>query len=105
MLLQIYLHRVLVSDGDYGREEGLAGSWRRIYQVLAGLVGLGLIIWGAGQILETFWRALVNDQEQGRAIRAQGPQGLEYVLDERVSGQPGIAAKMLKREPHVVGGP
>ncbi len=60
LLLQIYLHRVLVNDGDYGKEEGLAGTWRRIYQVLIGLVGLAIVIWGAGQILETLWRILVN---------------------------------------------
>ncbi|CAN5517760.1 hypothetical protein BH10CHL1_BH10CHL1_18810 [soil metagenome] len=60
LLLQIYLHRVLLDDGDYGKEQGLAGNWRRIYQMLAGLAGLAILIWGAGQILETLWRALVN---------------------------------------------
>ncbi|MCX6046991.1 MAG: DUF5671 domain-containing protein [Chloroflexi bacterium] len=60
LLLQIYFHRVLVNDGDYGKEEVLAGRWRRIYQMLVGLAGLAIVIWGAGQILETFWRAIVN---------------------------------------------
>ena len=58
--LQIYLHTVLVGDGDYGSEVRLAGTWRRLYQTAAGLVGLAVVIFGGATILETGLRALVG---------------------------------------------
>jgi hypothetical protein len=69
--LQLYLHRVLVDDGDYGREMGLAGSWRRLYQALAGLLALGLLIQGSADILSALWRAL-SDLTAGHLITIGG---------------------------------
>ena len=54
--LEAYLHHVVVADGDYGRERDNTGVWRRLFHVTAGLVGLGLILFGAAGILETTWR-------------------------------------------------
>ncbi len=59
-LLQLYFHHVLVEDGDYGAETGRAGSLRRLYQTVAGLVGLGLIIYGSANLVETAWQALLQ---------------------------------------------
>ncbi len=59
-LLQFYFHHVLVHDGDYGTEEGLPGTWRRIYQALVGLAGLAMLIYGASQLIDTGWRALIG---------------------------------------------
>ncbi|GIV76081.1 MAG: hypothetical protein KatS3mg050_0475 [Litorilinea sp.] len=58
--VQAALHGVLVADGDYGQESGNAALWRQVYQVLAGLVGLGLVIAGISGILETAWLAVVG---------------------------------------------
>lgn len=60
LALQIYFHTVLVGDGDYGHERGAAGTWRRLYQALAGLVGLALIIQGTADIIASGWRALTE---------------------------------------------
>ena len=35
--------RMLRTDGDLGTEVGWAGSWRRLFQLFAGLMGLGLL--------------------------------------------------------------
>lgn len=69
--LQLYLHSVLISDGDYGREVGLAGSWRRLYQTVAGLLGLGLLIQGSADIISAAWRAL-SDLAAGQPITVGG---------------------------------
>jgi hypothetical protein len=55
-MLEKYYHRILVSDGDYGRETELAGVARKLFQVVAGLVGLALILSAGSDILETVWR-------------------------------------------------
>lgn len=54
--LQRYFLSVLRDDGDLGIETGWAGTWRRLYQTIAGLVGLGLIIAGGGGLLELLLR-------------------------------------------------
>nr|HMN31246.1 DUF5671 domain-containing protein [Caldilineaceae bacterium] len=58
--LQSYFHYVLKSDGDYGQEQGLAGTWRRLYQAIAGLVALGLLLLGAADILAAGWDLLTG---------------------------------------------
>jgi hypothetical protein len=58
--LQAYFHQVLKTDGDYGQERGLAGTWRRLYQAAAGLVALALLLEGGSEILGTGWQALVS---------------------------------------------
>ena len=52
--------RLLQGDGDLGVESGWAGSWRRLFQLLAGLVGLGLLLTGAADTLNFVWRALLE---------------------------------------------
>ncbi len=52
----IYFLHVLAQDGDLGAEVGIAGTWRRIFQTLAGLVGLWLLIIGSVGLLETLLR-------------------------------------------------
>lgn len=69
--LQLYLHSVLIGDGDYGREVDLAGSWRRLYQALAGLLGLGLLIQGSADIIGAVWRAL-SDLTAEQLVTAGG---------------------------------
>jgi hypothetical protein len=69
--LYLYLHRVLVDDGDYGHEKGLAGSWRRLYQALAGLLGLALLIQGSADSLSAVWRGL-SDLAAGQLVTAGG---------------------------------
>ena len=56
LLLETYYHRTLVGDGDYGHEAGLASVPRKLFQVITGLIGLILILFGASDILETGWR-------------------------------------------------
>jgi hypothetical protein len=51
--LSAYFLGVLAQDGDLGEEIGSAGTWRRIFQTLAGLVGLWLVIVGSVGLLET----------------------------------------------------
>ncbi len=58
--LQIYLHSVLVSDGDYGVEVGIAGAWRRLYQTIIGLIGLVMVLAGGALILEVLFDALIE---------------------------------------------
>jgi hypothetical protein len=59
--LFLYLQRQLRADGDWGREQGWAGTWRRAYQTVVGLVGLAAFISGAGILLETFWQVILPD--------------------------------------------
>lgn len=56
LALKTYFQRIILADGDYGHEIGSAGVWRRLYHVVAGLAGLGLMLFGAADILETAWR-------------------------------------------------
>ena len=52
--------RLLQGDGDLGVESGWAGSWRRFFLLLTGLVGLGLLLTGAADTLNLVWRALLE---------------------------------------------
>ena len=52
--------RLLWADGDLGLEVGWAGSWRRLFQLAAGLMGLALLITGAADALNFVWRALLE---------------------------------------------
>ena len=47
LILSFYFARLLQEDGDLGVELGWAGSWRRLFQLLVGLVALGLLLTGA----------------------------------------------------------
>lgn len=58
--VQAYFLGILRADGDVGREVGWAGTWRRWYQTIAGLVGLGLLIAGGGGLIELLLRYLVD---------------------------------------------
>ena len=52
--------RLLRTDADLGIEVGWAGSWRRLFQLLAGLLGLGLLITGAADALNIVLRVLLE---------------------------------------------
>lgn len=56
--LQLYFLNILAQDGDLGVEDGIAGTWRRIFQTAAGLVGLWLVIVGTVGLFETLLRQL-----------------------------------------------
>ena len=58
--LQVYFHHVLVGDGDYGSEVGIAGTWRRLYQTVIGLAGLVMVIVGGALVLEVAFDALIE---------------------------------------------
>ena len=60
LTLSLFFARLLQGDGDLGVESGWAGSWRRLFQALAGLVGLGLLLTGAADVLNFLWRALLE---------------------------------------------
>ena len=60
LILTLYFARLLQEDGDLGVELGWAGSWRRLFQLLVGLVALGLLLTGAADILNFVWRALLE---------------------------------------------
>ena len=54
-----YIQRQLRADGDWGHEVGWAGTWRRVFQTVVGLVGLAVFISGAGELLETLWQIVL----------------------------------------------
>ena len=60
LILSLYFARLLQEDGDLGVELGWAGSWRRLFQLLVGLVALGLLLTGAADVLNFVWRALLE---------------------------------------------
>ena len=60
LTLSLFFARLLQGDGDLGVESGWAGSWRRLFQLFAGLVGLGLLLTGAADVLNFVWRALLE---------------------------------------------
>ena len=60
LTLSLFFARLLQRDGDLGVESGWAGSWRRLFQALAGLIGLGLLLTGAADVLNFLWRALLE---------------------------------------------
>ncbi|MFM7172695.1 MAG: DUF5671 domain-containing protein [Caldilinea sp.] len=47
-----YWHRVLVADGDQGREQRGARFVRQLFLLVAGLFGLGLAVWGARTLIQ-----------------------------------------------------
>ncbi|MEX1021081.1 MAG: DUF5671 domain-containing protein [Litorilinea sp.] len=55
-----YWLAVVQSDGDFGREEDIAGFWRRLYQTAVGLIGLGLMIFGGAEMIQAIWQAFMN---------------------------------------------
>ncbi|MCP4167722.1 MAG: hypothetical protein GY759_17780 [Chloroflexi bacterium] len=57
--LLVYFQRQLRADGDWGQERGAAGTWRRLYQAVVGLVGLAFFISGLGILLETILQAVL----------------------------------------------
>ena len=64
--LEMNFRRIIRADGDYGRETESAGIWRRVYFVVAGLVGLGMILFGAAGIIETAWRTATSQVGGGQ---------------------------------------
>lgn len=50
--LLYYWHSVLVSDGDFGQEQGAARFVRQLFLAIAGLIGLGIAIWGARALIQ-----------------------------------------------------
>jgi hypothetical protein len=58
--LQVYFLRVAANDGDLGREIGIAGTWRRLYQTAAGLFGLGLVIIAGVGLIDTLLRLILG---------------------------------------------
>ncbi len=50
--LLVYWHRVLVADGDQGREQRGARFVRQLFLLAAGLFGLGLAVWGARTLIQ-----------------------------------------------------
>ncbi len=60
LALQRYFLNIARTDGDLGQEIGIAGTWRRLYQTLAGLFGLGLVIFGSVGLIETLLRMALN---------------------------------------------
>lgn len=66
LALQFYFHRILLHDGDYGTEQEGPATLRRIYQTVAGLFGLGLVIFGVGGMVETLLRQLL--EAAGRSV-------------------------------------
>jgi hypothetical protein len=58
--INIYFLRVAASDGDLGEEIGIAGTWRRLYQTVAGLFALGLVLYAGVGLVETLLRLLLG---------------------------------------------
>ncbi len=54
-----YFDGIIQADGDRGVEAGWGGTMRRLFQTILGLIGLGLLIFGASGLLETFWRLVL----------------------------------------------
>ena len=44
LALFLFFAQLLRADGDLGTESGWAGSWRRLFQMIAGLAGLSLLL-------------------------------------------------------------
>lgn len=81
--LQIYFHQILLSDGDYGAEIGIAGAWRRLYQAVIGLIGLVMVIVGAARLLEVLFDVLIdllNPSVGGQWWRVQLSDGVAILL-------------------------
>ncbi|MFZ1771453.1 MAG: DUF5671 domain-containing protein, partial [Caldilinea sp.] len=62
--LVYYWHTVLVADGDFGQERGAARFVRQLFFASAGLVGLGIAVWGARTLLQLGLQVAV-DQVSG----------------------------------------
>ena len=77
--------RMLRTDGDLGTEVGWAGSWRRLFQLFAGLMGLGLLITGAADALNFVWRALLESFGESR-LTTVGVGWLERGLAGSLTG-------------------
>lgn len=60
LALFLYFAQQVQSDGDLGTETGWAGTWRRLFQMIVGLTGLGLLITGAASVLAFVWQLLLE---------------------------------------------
>lgn len=58
--LVYHWHTVLVADGDLGREKLAARLVRQFFLAIAGLIGLGIAMWGARTLLQVGLQALVD---------------------------------------------
>ncbi len=63
-VLFVYFQRQLRADGDWGQENGWAGTWRRLYQAVVGLVTLSVFIVGLGVFLETLLQTILPGSER-----------------------------------------
>ncbi len=77
--LMTYFHHTLVGDGDYGAETTAAGSVRRLYQLLAGLAGLIMLIYGSSQVLYALWQTTVG---AGDALSVDTGDWLQAMLSD-----------------------
>lgn len=55
-----YWYTVLVTDGDLGREAMAARFVRQLFLAIAGLVGLGIVVWGARALIVLGLQSLVD---------------------------------------------
>lgn len=58
--LVYYWYTVLIADGDLGREATAARFVRQLFLAIAGLVGLGVTVWGARTLIALGLQALVD---------------------------------------------
>lgn len=58
--LVAYWYSILQSDGDFGAESTSGRIVRQIFMLFAGLVGLGLLLWGAANLIQLGLRLLVD---------------------------------------------
>lgn len=90
MALQVYFHRVLVQDGDYGVEFGLAATWRRLYQTIIGVAALVLILTGGAVLLQTGLRSILPYPKQTLIVnwwREQLANGLALLILGALAGR------------------
>jgi len=50
--LVYYWHSILVGDGDFGNEATAARFVRQLFLAIAGLIGLGIAVWGARTLIQ-----------------------------------------------------
>ncbi|MFN8439771.1 MAG: DUF5671 domain-containing protein [Caldilineaceae bacterium] len=82
-----YLNRTLHGDGDYGQESNRAAAlWRRLYLLVACLVGITITLWGVTSLLSVIIESILDQLSTVLSISAGGTPSWSGPITQLILG-------------------